>query len=201
MSKYNKHQITIAVSTLIILLFFISTIIITFTSIIPYLLSLIQGGSDDRINAILSIIANITGGIIAGVVAYITAKYQIKKDADKDRNKELIVSLTELRFIREELKYNLKVFRNLSKSEDITDKNTYLKSHLKSKTWYSTNLNFVNEINDELLDDLFSFYTQINFIMESNDVLKEKHINSCFSSNNKTLNLLEDKIEELKNNL
>lgn len=173
---------------------FISVIIVTITTIIPHFISLIEGGNDARINSILSIIGNISGGLIAGVVAYITAKYQVDKIEKQNKDKEIKVSLTELKFIRQELVYNLNVFRSTSHDDKPDKQAMYLSSQLKVSTWDNTNLNFVNYIHDKLLERLFNYYNLLDFVIKNKTI---GNIDESITLNEKLVEQVTNKIEQL----
>lgn len=195
MKNKNTKMVNISIRSLIFIIIFVSSLTVTFTSVIPYLLSLIDNKSDDRINAILSIISNISGGLIAGIIAYITAKYQIFKIEKQEKDKGLRLALTELKFLKQELKYNFKILKNISPEDSPEQIVEHLSQHLRIQTWTNTNLNFVNYINDDLLDALFKYYDQVNFIINNKVV---RNIQSLVNSNQEIKEQLNNEINNIK---
>lgn len=152
-------KISITIRQLLLLVLFIVIAVLLVSISVQVLVTNAEAGTE-WLNTAITAFGNVIGGITGGIVAVIVATYQINHAIESNRAKELEVSNSVLRLVREELQDNLDLI-----SKSIPFASPYasvLRMQLSDDTWKSTIL-YV-KVPDSLLVPLHVSYKQIQLI-------------------------------------
>lgn len=104
---------------------------------------------------------NIAGGLIGGIVAYIVASYQVKAGVNEQKRNNLRSSYGNIRLIKEEITYNLKVIESVIPYENNPGHNSLLENELQNTQWLNSANNLGPEVPNTSFNSMCELYRQI----------------------------------------
>ncbi|MDD0822777.1 hypothetical protein [Bacillus cereus] len=147
----------------------------------------------DWISSLIGFLGNIIGGIIGGIVAFIVASYQLNRTLDNEKEKQIQLTKSMLRLIREELNDNISIIESSIPYQD--DHFNLLKTQLSDDTWKSTMTNL--NVKDNLIIKLNVCYRKITLIRSLNAAdIDDTFLSDIKGQFSETIGLIRNELNE-----
>ncbi|MGW6299655.1 hypothetical protein [Peribacillus butanolivorans] len=177
----------ISIVTALVLLYFCTTTIIELVK-----------KDKEWLDTTIGAIGNIAGGLIGGIVAYIVASYQVKSSTEEQKRLSLRSTYGNIRLIKEEVSYNLKVIESVIPYEKNKDNNTLLENELQNTQWLNSANNLGPEVPNGSFTALCEHYRQIAVLKNTGTI--DKNVVFVEKTKDKAKEILSD-LDNLTNNI